>query len=202
MHLTTADYSSIRISCWSQPHAPQRPIRSGNSCSAAVDAPRASCRKQTAVISGGCFWGVQAVFQHVKGVISSTSGYSGGSAKTAEYETVSTGETGHAESVKVFTILADHLRRTLARLLFGRARSHRTKPPGPRQRHAIPFLDFLQQRRAEAHCGGVHSAAGLGEDLPKQDRDQGSSVAGILSGGSVSPELRRAASEAALYCVQ
>jgi peptide-methionine (S)-S-oxide reductase len=53
------------------------------------------------VFSGGCFWGVQAVFQHVKGVISATSGYSGGEAKTAEYEIVSTGRTGHAESVKV-----------------------------------------------------------------------------------------------------
>ena len=66
------------------------------------DAPRASASsQQTAVLSGGCFWGIQAVFQHVKGVISATSGYSGGSAKTADYETVSTGETGHAESVQV-----------------------------------------------------------------------------------------------------
>jgi len=68
----------------------------------AVDAPRASApSQQTAVLSGGCFWGVQAVFQHVKGVISATSGYSGGSKKTAEYEIVSTGETGHAESVQI-----------------------------------------------------------------------------------------------------
>src|SRR6201998_3504743 len=67
-----------------------------------VDAPRASASaRETAVISGGCFWGIQAVFQHVKGVVSATSGYSGGSAKTAEYETVSTGETGHAESVQI-----------------------------------------------------------------------------------------------------
>jgi peptide-methionine (S)-S-oxide reductase len=57
--------------------------------------------EETVVFSGGCFWGVQAVFQHVKGVISATSGYSGGEAKTAEYEIVSTGQTGHAESVKV-----------------------------------------------------------------------------------------------------
>ena len=57
--------------------------------------------EETVVFSGGCFWGVQAVFQHVQGVISATSGYSGGEAKTAEYEVVSTGRTGHAESVKV-----------------------------------------------------------------------------------------------------
>src|SRR5947209_6263251 len=67
-----------------------------------VDSPRAAASApQTMVVAGGCFWGIQAVFQHVKGVISATSGYSGGSAKTAEYETVSTGETGHAESVQV-----------------------------------------------------------------------------------------------------
>ena len=67
-----------------------------------VDASIATSNsQQTAVVAGGCFWGIQAVFQHVKGVISATSGYSGGLAKTAEYELVSTGETGHAESVKI-----------------------------------------------------------------------------------------------------
>jgi peptide-methionine (S)-S-oxide reductase len=68
----------------------------------AVDAPLAATKGQeTAVVSGGCFWGIQAVFQHLKGVTSATSGYSGGAANTAHYEEVSTGETGHAESVKV-----------------------------------------------------------------------------------------------------
>jgi peptide-methionine (S)-S-oxide reductase len=68
----------------------------------AVDAARATTSgEQTAVVAGGCFWGIQAVFQHVKGVKSATSGYSGGDARTAQYEIVSTGETGHAESVKI-----------------------------------------------------------------------------------------------------
>src|SRR5579884_2564996 len=67
-----------------------------------VDQPRAAKPGQeTVVFAGGCFWGVQAVFQHVRGVIDATSGYSGGDAKTAQYEVVSTGETGHAESVRV-----------------------------------------------------------------------------------------------------
>ncbi len=67
-----------------------------------VDAPLASSKSQeTTVLAGGCFWGIQAVFQHLKGVVSSTSGYSGGAAKTAHYEDVSTGSTGHAESVRV-----------------------------------------------------------------------------------------------------
>ena len=55
----------------------------------------------TAVFSGGCFWGVDAVFKHVKGVTNVVSGYAGGNADTANYETVSTGTTGHAESVQV-----------------------------------------------------------------------------------------------------
>src|ERR1700681_1371464 len=66
-----------------------------------VDAPLATTRgEQTAVIAGGCFWGVQAVFEHVKGVISVSAGYSGGAADTAHYEMVSEGNTGHAESVR------------------------------------------------------------------------------------------------------
>ncbi len=56
---------------------------------------------ETAVIAGGCFWGVQGVFQHVKGVNEALSGYSGGSAANAHYELVGTGETGHAESVRI-----------------------------------------------------------------------------------------------------
>jgi len=67
-----------------------------------IDAPLAATRGgQTAVIAGGCFWGVQAVFEHVKGVISVSAGYSGGAADTAHYEMVSTGNTGHAESVRI-----------------------------------------------------------------------------------------------------
>jgi peptide-methionine (S)-S-oxide reductase len=57
--------------------------------------------KQTAVLAGGCFWGVDAVFKHVKGVSTVISGFSGGQKNTAQYETVSTGTTGHAESVKI-----------------------------------------------------------------------------------------------------
>lgn len=56
---------------------------------------------EVAVLAGGCFWGVQGVFQHVDGVTSAVSGYAGGSKDTAEYETVSTGTTGHAESVRI-----------------------------------------------------------------------------------------------------
>jgi len=67
-----------------------------------VDEAKATApAKQTAVVAGGCFWGIQAVFQHVKGVVSATSGYAGGSMKNPDYETVSSGRTGHAESVQI-----------------------------------------------------------------------------------------------------
>jgi len=78
-----------------------------NGASAAVPGPAAdetrskAPAKETAVLAGGCFWGIQAVFQHVKGVVSSTSGYSGGTVKNPDYETVSSGTTGHAESVQI-----------------------------------------------------------------------------------------------------
>lgn len=66
----------------------------------AMDAAPAS-GIQTAVIAGGCFWGVQGVFQHTAGVVNAVSGYAGGSKPTADYQTVSTGRTGHAESVEI-----------------------------------------------------------------------------------------------------
>jgi len=67
-----------------------------------VDAPLAKTPgTETAILSGGCFWGMQLVFQHVKGVRDVVSGYTGGAAATAEYEDVSTGTTGHAESIKI-----------------------------------------------------------------------------------------------------
>jgi len=81
--------------------------QTGGAASAAVPAPatdeaKASAKgKETAVVAGGCFWGIQAVFQHVKGVRSATSGYSGGTVDHPDYEMVSSGRTGHAESVEI-----------------------------------------------------------------------------------------------------
>src|SRR5471032_3385564 len=61
----------------------------------------ASAATETAVLAGGCFWGVQGVFQHVDGVTAAVSGYAGGARDTAEYSTVSSGRTGHAEAVQI-----------------------------------------------------------------------------------------------------
>jgi peptide-methionine (S)-S-oxide reductase len=66
-----------------------------------LDQPAASTHQAAAVLAGGCFWGVQGVFQHVRGVSRVVSGYAGGSADTAQYDTVSGGDTGHAESVEI-----------------------------------------------------------------------------------------------------
>lgn len=82
-------------------------MSTGNAAEQAVKVPAASVsepvagHREVAVFAGGCFWGVEGVFSHVKGVISATSGYAGGAASTANYETVSTGATGHAEAVRV-----------------------------------------------------------------------------------------------------
>jgi peptide-methionine (S)-S-oxide reductase len=67
----------------------------------AMDNPKVAGPPQTAVLAGGCFWGVQAVFQHLNGVQRALSGYAGGARATAEYEIVSSGRTGHAESVQI-----------------------------------------------------------------------------------------------------
>jgi peptide-methionine (S)-S-oxide reductase len=67
----------------------------------AQDEPATGTHSETAVFAGGCFWGVQGVFEHVRGVQQAVSGYSGGLAATAQYRTVETGDTGHAESVRV-----------------------------------------------------------------------------------------------------
>ena len=67
----------------------------------ALDEPAGQASSETIVLAGGCFWGVQGVFQHVTGVTSAVSGYAGGERATAEYEKVGSGRTGHAESVRV-----------------------------------------------------------------------------------------------------
>jgi len=67
----------------------------------AVDLPSGSATSETAVVAGGCFWGVQGVYQHTKGVTNAVSGYAGGAASTANYERTGVGDTGHAESVQI-----------------------------------------------------------------------------------------------------
>jgi len=129
-----------------------------------VDASRAAASApQTMVVAGGCFWGIQAVFQHVKGVVSATSGYSGGSAKTAEYETVSTGETGHAESVQVVYDPSKVTYGELLRVFFSVAHDptqlNRQGPDeGTQYRSVIFYNSDGQKRIAEAYIAQLDSA--------------------------------------------
>jgi peptide-methionine (S)-S-oxide reductase len=130
----------------------------------AVDATLATAKsQQTAVISGGCFWGIQAVFQHVKGVISATSGYSGGAANTAEYELVSNGNTGHAESVKVVYDPSQLTYGQLLRVFFSVAHDptelNRQGPDtGSQYRSSIFYGNDEQKRIAEAYIAQLEKA--------------------------------------------
>ncbi len=132
--------------------------------SPAVDATLATARaEQTAVVSGGCFWGIQAVFQHVKGVISATSGYSGGAANTAEYELVSNGDTGHAESVKIVYDASQITYGQLLRVFFSVAHDptelNRQGPDtGSQYRSAIFYGSDEQKRIAEAYIAQLEKA--------------------------------------------
>jgi peptide-methionine (S)-S-oxide reductase len=130
----------------------------------AVDAPLASAKsEQTAVIAGGCFWGIQAVFQHVKGVINATSGYSGGAANTAEYERVSNGDTRHAESVKITFDASQITYGQLLRVFFSVAHDptelNRQGPDtGSQYRSSIFYGNDEQKRIAEAYIAQLDNA--------------------------------------------
>jgi peptide-methionine (S)-S-oxide reductase len=118
---------------------------------------------QTAVVSGGCFWGIQAVFQHVRGVTRATSGYAGGEASTAHYETVETGRTGHAESVQVTYDPAVITYGQLLRVFFSVAHDptelNRQGPDdGPQYRSAIFTSTADEQRVATAYIAQLDQA--------------------------------------------
>src|SRR5205085_12027550 len=129
-----------------------------------LDAPLTSARgQQTAVLAGGCFWGVEAVFEHVKGVIKVTSGYSGGAASTAQYETVSTGNTGHAESVRIIYDPSQISYGQLLKVFFAVAHDptqlNRQGPDtGSQYRSAIFFADQSQERIARAYIEQLNQA--------------------------------------------
>ena len=119
--------------------------------------------QQTAVLAGGCFWGVQAVFQHLKGVSSVTSGYSGGRVKSPSYESVSMGVTGHAETV---SIVYDPSQITYGQLLmvfFSVAHDptqwNRQGPDtGSQYRSAIFYTNDDQKRIAQAYIAQLEAA--------------------------------------------
>ncbi len=118
---------------------------------------------QTAVLAGGCFWGVEAVFEHVRGVKSVTSGYAGGSAETATYEAVSTETTGHAEAVRIVYDPAQVTYATLLRVYFSVAHNptelNRQGPDsGPSYRSAIFAQNPAQRAVAAAYIAQLQKA--------------------------------------------
>ena len=129
-----------------------------------LDGPAAQAKgQQTAVLAGGCFWGVQAVFQHVRGVVSATSGYSGGPAAAAEYEVVSSGTTGHAESVKIVYDPSQITYGQLLKVFFSVAHDptelNRQGPDmGTQYRSAIFYANDAQKRIAQAYIAQLDSA--------------------------------------------
>jgi peptide-methionine (S)-S-oxide reductase len=132
--------------------------------SAAVDSSLTkTAGQQTAVVAGGCFWGIQAVFQQVKGVINATSGYSGGTNNTAEYETVSTGDTGHAESVKITYDPSQVTYGELLRVFFSVAHDptqlNRQGPDEGSQYRSVIFYNGDEQKHiAEAYIAQLDKA--------------------------------------------
>jgi peptide-methionine (S)-S-oxide reductase len=134
--------------------------RQPSSAAVTVPSPIAVSRPgsglQTIVLAGGCFWGIEAVYEHIKGVTKAVSGYAGGTKASADYETVSSGTTGHAESVEV---TFDPSKVSLERLLqvfFSVAHDptqlNRQGPDvGPQYRSAIFFANEEQSRVAKAY---------------------------------------------------
>lgn len=139
--------------------APNQPIPP-----AKVDAPRAAAPgKETAVFAGGCFWGIQAVFERVKGVIKTTAGYAGGSAATATYDQVTTETTGHAESVEVVYDPSRITYGQLLRVFFSVAHDptelNRQGPDvGTSYRSAIFYTSDEQKRIASAYIAQLDAA--------------------------------------------
>ncbi|MCK1680188.1 peptide-methionine (S)-S-oxide reductase MsrA [Bradyrhizobium sp. 147] len=128
----------------------------------AMDAAPAS-EIQTAVVAGGCFWGVQGVFQHTAGVVNAVSGYAGGTKATADYQTVSSGRTGHAESVE---IKYDPKKITYGKILqiyfsvvHDPTQLNRQGPDvGPQYRSAIFTTSDEQKKVAEAYIAQLNAA--------------------------------------------
>ncbi|MGH7538087.1 MAG: peptide-methionine (S)-S-oxide reductase MsrA, partial [Gemmatimonadales bacterium] len=118
--------------------------------------PASPPKTETAVLAGGCFWGVDAVFRHVRGVVRVVSGYAGGAAADARYTRVGTGKTGHAESVQIMFDPAQVSYEELLEVFFSVAHDptqlNRQGPDvGPQYRSAIFYASEEQQRAARAH---------------------------------------------------
>jgi peptide-methionine (S)-S-oxide reductase len=138
----------------------------------AVDAPVQASR-ETAVFAGGCFWGVQAVFQHTQGVLGAVSGYAGGDATSATYERVSSGRTGHAEAVQVVFDPKQVSYGKLLQIYFSVAHDptqiDRQGPDsGPQYRSAVFYQGTQQQQVAQQYIAQLDKAHVFGAKIATQ----------------------------------
>jgi peptide-methionine (S)-S-oxide reductase len=129
--------------------------------------------EQTAVFAGGCFWGVEAVFDRVKGVVKAESGYAGGSADTAKYYTVASGATGHAESVRITYDASQITYGQLLKVFFAVAHDptelDRQGPDvGPQYRSAIFYTNEEQKRIAESYIQQLDQAKAFNNRIVTQ----------------------------------
>ena len=129
-----------------------------------------SAAEQRAVFAGGCFWGVEAVFEHVRGVIDVKSGYAGGTKETANYDAVTTGETKHAESVEIRFDPAKITYEQLLKIFFEVAHNptelNRQGPDiGPQYRSAIFFNDETQKAAANAFIEKVKASKAFSKPI-------------------------------------
>ena len=129
----------------------------------AVDNPKAAGPLQTAVLAGGCFWGVQGVYQHVRGVRKVLSGYAGGDKASAHYETVGSGQTGHAESVQIVfdpkQVSYGELLQVYFSVVHDPTQLNRQGPDtGTQYRSAIFYTDAMQKKIAQAYIAQLDKA--------------------------------------------
>jgi peptide-methionine (S)-S-oxide reductase len=147
---------------------PVMPTASGTPPSAlpapTVDEPASGgAKSETAVLAGGCFWGVQGVFQHVKGVTAAQSGYAGGDAATANYDTVSSETTGHAESVRITYDPSQITYGQLLRVFFGVVQdptelNYQGPDVGSSYRSVVFAQNDSQQKIANAYIAQLNQA--------------------------------------------
>ena len=139
-----------------------------------IDAPLAAAKgMQTAVLAGGCFWGVEGVFEHVKGVTQVVAGYAGGSAVRPSYEQVSSGTTGHAESVRISYDPSRISYGQLLKVFFSVAHNptelNRQGPDtGTQYRSAVFFANDEQKRVAEAYIAQLQAARAFARPIVTQ----------------------------------
>ena len=154
-----------------------RPMVSSTAHTAApnpvIDEPRVGAGQETAVLAGGCFWGMQLVFEHVKGVSHVTAGYAGGDKNTATYQQVETGTTGHAESVQIqfdpSVITYQQLLQVYFTVAHDPTELNRQGPDvGTQYRSAIFYATPEQQQTAEAYIAQLTKAKTFSDSIVTQ----------------------------------